>query len=206
MGRRRGQHGLHLDGHDKGHRPEILRRSGIEIPADTAFQYLEPPEDKAYMQPDEYDQLIEDPTGFLFNVWLPRVATDVVPPGQPATFRSNMSFLKGGMAMMSYFDAFGPQIALLRNESGTVSAIAGILKAPFDIIADKLRGYRGLCMDLFRQPKKVLAACEALMPHLLHVAPSAPIPTRTCPSAMDASRLRAFLVARASSSDTIGPP
>ena len=51
---------------------------GIELPATTAFQYLEPPEDDAYMHADEYDQLIEDPTGFLFNVWLPRVSTDVV--------------------------------------------------------------------------------------------------------------------------------
>ena len=33
------------------------------------------------MRPDEYDQLIADPTGFLFNVWLPRVSADVVPAG-----------------------------------------------------------------------------------------------------------------------------
>ncbi len=39
-----------------------------------------------------------------------------------------------------------------------------------DIIADKLRGYMGLCMDMLTQPEKVLAACEALMPHLCHVA------------------------------------
>ena len=40
---------------------------------------------------------------------------------------------------------------------------------PFDIIADKLRGYVGLTMDMATQPDKVLAACEALMPHLCHV-------------------------------------
>ena len=28
---------------------------GIEIPPDTAFQYIEPPEDNAHMRPDEYD-------------------------------------------------------------------------------------------------------------------------------------------------------
>ena len=47
--------------------------------------------------------------------------------------------------MMQYFAAFGAQNARLRRESGTVSAISGILKAPMDIIADKLRGYLGLC-------------------------------------------------------------
>jgi hypothetical protein len=143
---------------------------GADIPADVGFQYREPPEEQAFMKPDEYDQLIEDPTGFLFNVWLPRVSKDVVAIGQPSSFRNNLSFVKGGMAMLSYFNAFGRQVELMRTECGTVSAICGIFKAPFDILADKLRGYIGLTMDLFERPKKVLAACEAFMPHLLHIA------------------------------------
>lgn len=154
---------------------------GIDISPDTGFQYLEPPEDGAFMKPDEYDQLIEDPTGFLFNVWLPRVSADVSNMGQPTSYRNNLSFLKGGMAMLSYFNGFGKQIELLRTQSGTVSAIAGILKAPFDIIADKLRGYLGLLTDLFERPAKVLAACEAMMPHLLHVALSGADPDKNVP-------------------------
>jgi len=47
---------------------------GIDIPPDFGFQYLEPPEEKAFMKPDEYDQLIADPTAFLYQVWLPRVS------------------------------------------------------------------------------------------------------------------------------------
>ena len=54
---------------------------GIDVPADTGFQYREPPQEQAFMRADEYDELIDDPTGFLLNVWLPRVAADVVPPG-----------------------------------------------------------------------------------------------------------------------------
>ena len=154
---------------------------GVEIDADTGFQYLEPPEGQEFMRADEYDQLIEDPTQFLFNVWLPRVSKDVSPMGEPVSYRNNLSFLKGGMAMLSYFGAFGTQNALLRSESGTVSAIAGILKAPFDILADKLRGYVGLTMDLFERPDKVLAACEALMPHMLHVALSGADPDKNVP-------------------------
>ena len=133
------------------------------------------------MRPDEYDALIEDPTGYLFNTWLPRVSRDVSPMGQPTSFRNNMSFLKGGMAMLSYFSGFGTQAALLRSESGSASAISGILKAPFDILADKLRGYKGLCMDMFRQPNKVLAACEAMAPHLLQVALSGADPDKNVP-------------------------
>jgi len=154
---------------------------GIDISPDVGFQYLEPPEERAFMKPDEYDQLIDDPTGFLFNVWLPRVSADVSPIGEATSFRNNLSFLKGGMAMLSYFNSFGRQIELLRKESGTVSAIAGILKAPFDILADKLRGYLGLLTDLFERPNKVLAACEALMPHLAHVALSGADPDKNIP-------------------------
>ncbi len=154
---------------------------GIDVPPDTGFQYLEPSEEQAHMKPDEYDQLIEDPTGFLFNVWLPRVSVDVSSMGEPTSYRNNLSFLKGGMAMLSYFNAFGTQNELLRTESGTVSAISGILKAPFDIIGDKLRGYVGLSMDLFERPDKVLAACEALMPHLVHVALSGADPDKNVP-------------------------
>ena len=143
---------------------------GIDVPPDTGFQYIEPPSSQAFMREDEYDLLIADPTGFLFNVWLPRVSGELQSNGAPVTYRHNLALIKGGMAMMNYFNAFPAQGARMREESGTVSAISGIFKAPFDIIADKLRGYEGLSMDMLLQPEKVLAACEALMPHLYQMA------------------------------------
>ncbi len=143
---------------------------GMEISQDTAFQYIEPPADEAYMREDEYDALIDDPTAFLYNTWLPRVSKEIQAPGEPVTYRHNLALVRGGMAMLNYFFGFPGQGARLRAESGTVSAIAGIFKAPFDIIADKLRGYEGLSMDMLTQPDKVLAACEALMPHLYNMA------------------------------------
>ena len=154
---------------------------GIGIPHTTGFNYIEPPEDQAFMREDEYDALIDDPTGFLYNVWLPRVSTEVARIGQPATYRNNLALVKSSMAMMVYFYAFGPQIQRLRDECGTPSAIAGIFKAPFDIIADKLRGYVGLTMDMATQPDKVLKACEALMPHLVHVGLTSADPAKQVP-------------------------
>jgi uroporphyrinogen-III decarboxylase len=154
---------------------------GIDIPANTGFQYREPPQNNAFMRADEYDQLIENPTGFLLNVWLPRVSSRMRPPGEPITQEHNLSLLKGGMAMMEYFHALGMQNARLRSESGAVSAIQGILKAPMDILADKLRGYLGLVEDLFERRDKVMAACEALMPHLCHVARTTADPERLVP-------------------------
>ncbi len=154
---------------------------GIGIPHTTGFNYIEPPEEQAFMRSDEYDALIADPTGFLYNTWLPRVSTEVSKIGEGSTYRNNLSFVKGAMAMLSYFYAFGPQVARLRSECGTVSAIAGIFKAPFDILADKLRGYVGLTLDMHSQPDKVLKACEALMPHLCHVGLTTADPGRLVP-------------------------
>jgi len=154
---------------------------GIDVPADTGFQYREPKEEEAFMQPDEYDALIADPTGFLYNTWLPRVSTEISAMDEKSSYRNNLALVKGGMAMLQYFSAFGPQCARMRTECGMPGAIAGIFKAPFDIIADKLRGYVGLTMDMAEQPDKVLAACEALMPHLYNVALGSSDPTGQLP-------------------------
>lgn len=152
---------------------------GVGLDKDVGFNYLEP--EDPWMKAGSYDELIADPTGFLYNTWLPRVSGDVSAKGEATSFRNNLSFVKGAMSMMSYFSAFGPQIAAMRSESGTVSAIAGILKAPMDILADKLRGYLGLCEDLVERPEKVKKACEALQPHLLHVASTSSDPSNTVP-------------------------
>jgi len=153
---------------------------GVDIPPDTPFQYLEPPEEKAFMKPDEYDMLIDDPTAFLYNVWLPRVSTEIA-GGDASSYRGKLALVKGAIAMNEYFNAFNTQVERMRREAGVVSAIAGILKAPLDIIADKLRGYIGLVKDLHRQPEKVLEACEALAPHLTKVALMTADPAKTVP-------------------------
>lgn len=157
---------------------------GIELPVDGVAQYLEPPEEKAYMRADEYDQLIADPTAFLFNVWLPRYTDHIRPPGQAVTFEHNVALLNGGMSLMAYNLANARQGARLRSETGTVSAISGLLKAPLDILADKLRGYIGLSMDLMTRPDEVTRACEALMPHLLHFALAGADPEGNVPVTM----------------------
>jgi len=154
---------------------------GIDIDENTGFQYREPPEEEAFMRREEYDELIADPTRFLYEVWLPRVSTEVSPRGASTSYRNNLSFVKGAMAMSTYFSAFGPQVERMRRETGTVSAISGILKAPLDILADKLRGYIGLAFDLMEIPQKVLAACHALMPHLAYVAISGLDPEHNLP-------------------------
>lgn len=154
---------------------------GIDIGPEVAFQYREPSEENAFMKREEYDELIDDPTRFLYETWLPRVTGEVSAKGQPSSYRNNLSFVKGGMAMLNYFQAFGPQVERMRTECGTVSAMCGMLKAPLDILADKLRGYIGLAFDLKEIPDKVLKACQALMPHLGYIALTGADPQKQVP-------------------------
>jgi hypothetical protein len=154
---------------------------GIDVGPDVGFQYREPAEERALMKREEYDELIEDPVRFLYETWLPRASTEVAAKGQPTTYRNNLSFIKGGMAMLSYFNAFGPQLERMRRECGTPSSICGMLKAPLDILADKLRGYIGLAFDLMEIPEKVTAACQALMPHLGFLALNSADPGKQVP-------------------------
>ncbi len=154
---------------------------GVQIPPTTGFQYIEPPEDAAFMREEDYDALIEDPTGFLANTWLPRATHTIQGPGQPNTFANNITLLSGALAMKNYFNAYGPHTTRMRQEAGMPCALNGILKAPFDIMADKLRGYKALCMDMYTKPDKVLKACEAMMHHLLYMAKRTADPSRNLP-------------------------
>ena len=44
----------------------------------------------------------------------------------------------------------------------------GLSKAPFDIIGDTLRGTKGILMDIYRQPDKVMAAMEVITDITIH--------------------------------------
>ena len=154
---------------------------GIDVGPNVGFQYREPPQEEAYMRREEYDEFIEDPVRFLYNVWLPRVSTEMSPRGMPASYRHNLALVKSTWAMSSYFSSLGPQVARMQNETGTVSAISGMLKAPLDVLADKFRGYLGLAFDLMEIPEKVMAACQALLPHLEWIALSGLDPTHNIP-------------------------
>ncbi len=150
---------------------------GVEVAPDVTFQYREPEKDNAWMLREEYDELIEDPVQFLYTKWLPRVSAEYA----ASPFRRDLALVKSTWAMANYFSAFGGQIQRMKDETGTVSAISGMLKAPLDVLGDKFRGYLGLAFDLMEIPEKVEAACHALMPHLAHIALSGLDPNRQIP-------------------------
>ena len=65
--------------------------------------------------------------------------------------------------------AFGKEI----TELGFPSYQCGAAKAPFDILGDTLRGTKGIMLDMYRQPDKLLQAMEAITPLLINMGVSA---------------------------------
>jgi len=144
---------------------------GIQLDVNETYQYLEPATDEeSLLRPDEYDRFIEDPTEFVLNVWAPRASRYFLPPCEENTSYNNMAWFKAGLGMVTFFNMRRMQLERMRKELGLVSAISGALKAPFDIMADAFRGFRGVAYDLYRRPEKLLKAVEAVAPHMKYVA------------------------------------
>ena len=162
---------------------------GVDIDLGGVNQFSEPdkPEDE-FLQFGEYEEFTDDPTAFLFNKWLSRATTRVRPAGAPVDFNHNLALVAGAMAYANYMNAFGPAAYKLKYEAGIVGANSGMIKAPLDILADKFRGYLNICLDAVDDPKKVRAACEALMPHILANALGAADPDKNVPITIWAHR------------------
>jgi uroporphyrinogen-III decarboxylase len=70
---------------------------------------------------------------------------------------------------MEWISAVGPidgeSVAVL----GLPSTSGGWTKAPFDTLGDTLRGTRGIMLDMYRRPQKLLEAMERLVPIAVEV-------------------------------------
>ena len=153
---------------------KTYRLPGRDLEPNTQFQFVE----KEYMKADEYDRFIENPTLFLMEVFLPRVVAEFDPPGSP---RALMAALKGGMAFVHMAEVMKNRSIRLQNQCGMPQPMTGAFVAPFDVIADCMRGLNGAMMDMFRQPEKIKAACDAVVDDMVHFALSTADPFRRYP-------------------------
>jgi uroporphyrinogen-III decarboxylase len=161
---------------------KLYRWPGHGVPATSPYQCLE----SEYMRADEYDHFLRDPSDFFMRVYLPRVfgtlepwsmlapLTDIlelpftggtmVPFGVPPVQASLQKLLEIGQASLEWIQTAvaidGETISTL----GIPPLIGGFTKAPFDTIGDTMRGTRSVMLDMFRQPKKLLAALDKLVP------------------------------------------
>jgi len=168
---------------------KYLAVPGVDTGVDYVNQFFEPhDEDDVFVKFEEYEEFTEDPTAFLINKWLPRATTRVRFPGQAVDFDHNLALISGALAYANYMSAFGPAAHKFKYEAGMVSANSGMIKAPLDIMADKFRGYINTCIDAQEDPKKLLKACEALMPHIYANALAGADPDKNVPITIWAHR------------------
>lgn len=163
---------------------KLYRWAGGGLRNNQEYQFVE----KEYMTGDEYDDLIDDPTGFFLNKYFPRICGSLAPlekiPLMPPLHE--LPVIPSGLIPFGLEDvkqalgnlgAAGDEVHkwLVQVNKVGVSAMAkgkpgfsaGFTKAPFDVIGDSLRGTRGVLMDMFRHPDQLMEACERLTPFMI---------------------------------------
>lgn len=155
---------------------------GGGLPDETPWQYLE----AEYMRADEYDALIADPEGFFRRALLPRFGTAfgplaAMPPftdfaeaasmpfnllgfGAPGLVEGVQRLADVAKECVAWIKVTGAAAADAAGRLGIPPEWSGSAKAPYDILADTLRGTNGIMVDRFRQPDKILAAAERFVP------------------------------------------
>ncbi|MCL6478998.1 MAG: uroporphyrinogen decarboxylase [Peptococcaceae bacterium] len=147
---------------------------GRDLPPRSQFQFVE----REYMMADEYDILINSPAEFMIERFIPRVLGDAADKGSP---RSYMAFLKGGMAYMAMSQIMRNRSIHLQTGFGMPQPMTGAFLAPFDVLADAMRGLKGILTDIFRRPEKVLEACDVIVSEMVNFALSTADPLKRYP-------------------------
>ena len=134
-----------------------------------------------YMLEDEYDLLIKDPSDFWMRTYIPRVfgafeswkalnpftsiieapAAWFMPYTRPDLQASAERLIYIGKEISVWSKIIG-SVSQWAQETGYPAARSLLAKAPFDTIGDTLRGTKGIIMDMFRRPEKLLEAIDVV--------------------------------------------
>ncbi len=161
---------------------KLYRWPGHGVSPTAPYQCVE----SDYMKEDEYDALINDPSGYFQRMYLPRVfgslggwqmvspLTDIlelpffgpyiVPIGIPPVQAAFEKLLEAGRKAMDWIQACSAIDNGAIGSLGIPGVWGGFTKAPFDTLGDTMRGTRAIMLDKFRQPAKLLAAMEKFVP------------------------------------------
>ena len=116
------------------------------------------------MEPEEYDEFIEDPYAFIVEKATPRVNRAIDPAFNPG--RAAYAFMQADMISKSAGAPASATIKRLNEKYGYFSdpPVGGGGYAPMDILSDQLRSFSGMLTDIRRCRDKVAAAVEAVSP------------------------------------------
>ena len=124
--------------------------------------YIQHPEVHG-MEVSDYDDFIKNPYDCVLEKVLPRLYPEL--DADPIT--RSLIFAKAIIANSDYTRKYAIISDKLTEKYGFFSAPMGSnagVSAPFDYLADLLRGFTGISLDVRRNPEKVAEACEALLP------------------------------------------
>ncbi|HLB27774.1 MAG TPA: uroporphyrinogen decarboxylase family protein [Dehalococcoidales bacterium] len=143
-----------------------------------------------YMPVEEYDAFLDDPTDYYWRIYLPRIMGTLDPlktlpylpyAGQTASVPSSLSvfgrpeieaallkLIAAGKETIRRQQKLAPVTRKL-TELGYPSLGGGNSKAPFDLLGDGFRGTRGIIMDMFQRPEKLMVAMDRLVPILIRM-------------------------------------
>jgi hypothetical protein len=166
-----------------------LQWPGHGVAVNHTYQFVE----NEYMKADEYDDFLYDPTGYILRTHLPRVCGALKPlESLPSLIGLCYIRLLTGTAVLGQEEVAGAVQALLetgaeaskmRSRSisfnkemaalGYPAQFGGITYAPFDYIGDFFRGTRGMLIDMYRNPDKIIAITEKVLPALVKTVAAA---------------------------------
>ncbi len=165
---------------------KVTKWPGHGLPSSQSLhQFVE----KQYMKADEYDMFMKDPFDFGLRRFLPRTMGIFEPFADLPSFSSYQGLPERLMAMAQdpRFQKFMKAIKEASDEDvklqevlvecsktameeGFPPLMGGIALAPFDTVADMLRGTQGSVLDMYRQPEKLLEALEMITEQSLESA------------------------------------
>jgi uroporphyrinogen-III decarboxylase len=144
-----------------------------------SYQYLE----GENMIPEEYDDLIQDPTDFLLRTFLPRISgafagfsklSQMTPfIGIPVSYITQFADPEIRASIQTLLDAAQEgikwqsavmEVGFAGLQKGIPNIWGGMSGAPFDLIGDMLRGTRGIMVDMYQRPNKLMEAMERIVP------------------------------------------
>jgi len=127
--------------------------------------------DIAPMAFDEYPEFIEDPLKFIVEKIHPRVFK--ILQDDPVYGQLKISIARN--VLMSKFQNLGPNLTE-KHQRADVEAFSIILWAPFDFIADYIRSFSTILLDIRKRPDLVIEACEAACDYQIKQAQMLPKP------------------------------
>jgi len=155
--------------------PSIFKMMGAKTIVLDSFGIAQHPNCEG-MDPKEYDEFIQDPYQFIASTLIPRLYTQLDKPEPERMLRFGEAYLANTLENAKV--NAGKQEITNKYEKCSRGLFQNISLAPIDFIADYLRAFTGISMDIRRYPEKVLAATEAITPLLLKKA----IPLGLAPS------------------------